>query len=223
MTATRPCTQAEGNFHWRRETPGLSPTWGALVAERRVLHLFMDTVVQPNMLTTNLILAKHLGQSQAPNKTKLPLQWHGILLRETSYTKMTIDIDPTLKGVLPVRWTQELFLYPQSKVWTPNNMTHILLEPWPDGKKPQLCLQNPAVPPFAVMGLQCAAARCPGAAQLAGSSCSCPLLKKMDCRLTPYACHPTTTQATGPPPPPSLERLASSLGSRNAPNPDCRC
>lgn len=61
MTAARQCTQAEGNFYWRCETPGLSSTWGTLVAERRVLHLFMDTVVYPNTLTTNLILAKHLG------------------------------------------------------------------------------------------------------------------------------------------------------------------
>lgn len=60
MTTTRQCTQAEGNFYWRRETQGLFPTWGTLVAERRVLRLFMDTVVYPNMLVTNLILAKHL-------------------------------------------------------------------------------------------------------------------------------------------------------------------
>lgn len=110
---------------------------------------------------------------------------------------MTVDIDTTPKGVLPVRWTQEMFLYPQSKEWTPNNMTHILLEPRPDGKQPQLCLQNPAVPPFVVTGLQCCSSKLPGAAQLAGSGCSCPLLKKMDCRLTTYALHSTTTQATG--------------------------
>lgn len=79
MTATSPCTQAEGNFYWRHETQGLSPTWGTLVAEKGPAFIHGHSCLSKHAYhkpDTGKALGVELGTIQ--NKVAPSMAWHSI-------------------------------------------------------------------------------------------------------------------------------------------------